>query len=85
MGQTLSFAVETYDGDRFRLLGEFRRLDVACRAAALSVNGRVTLAVVKDRDGRLVYAANPSKEWCGEPGHDYTDHLISREGVGPMT
>ena len=66
MGQTLSYAVETYDGDRFRLMAEFRTLQRACSAARHAVTGRIVLAVVKDRDGKLVYAANPSKEWREE-------------------
>lgn len=66
MGQVLSFTVETLDDVRHgpHRLADFARLEPAIRAAKLALSDhRVTLAVVKDRDGALRFCADRRKEW----------------------
>ena len=66
MGQILSFTVESFDAahpDGHRL-ADFQRLDPAIRAAKIALDDkRVTLAVVKDRDGVMVYAVDKRRDW----------------------
>jgi len=67
MGQILTWTVETDDGTRLHRLADFARLDRAKSAARHALAGRdVTLAVVKDRDGALVYATDGVEVWDRE-------------------
>jgi hypothetical protein len=61
MGQFLSYTVEVLDDDHYgsHRLADFARLPVAVRAAKLALGDRrVTLAVVRARDGAMVYTAD---------------------------
>ena len=65
-GAFLPFDVVVFEGAIQHDLGDFRRLEPACAAARLALTRPSnTLAVVKDRDGCLVYAVDRSKEWTG--------------------
>lgn len=66
MGQFLAFSVETFDSYRHgaHRLGDFSRLPVAIRAAKESLNDpRVTLAIVRDRSGRMIYCVDRRRDW----------------------
>ena len=69
MGQFMPYLVETFD-ERFRVLGEFRRFDTARAVARRAVIGRVSLATIKDRQGVLVFAVDPDREWDDSEGLD---------------
>lgn len=61
------YLVETFDGSRRHVLAEFRTLDRARKAARLSVDSpKVTLAVVRDSEGVMVYATDGVKTWTAE-------------------
>ena len=63
---SLPFDVTVFEGDISHELGSFRRLEPAKAAARLALTRPSnTLAVVKDRDGTLVYAVDRAKEWKG--------------------
>lgn len=64
----LAFTVETFDtSSRRHTVGHFRSRSAACSCARLTlVSPRVTLAVVKDNDGAMVYAIDRDQEWDGE-------------------
>ena len=66
---SLTFSVETLDSYRHgpHRLGEFRTLPVAVAAAKHALDDeRVTLAVVRDREGVMVFAVDRIREWTGE-------------------
>ena len=66
MGRFLPYAVTVFEDGRSHDLGDFRRLEPACAAARLALTRPSnTLAVVKDRDGTLVYAVTGDAEWKG--------------------
>lgn len=69
MGSFLSFTVESFDvahpgGHR---LADFARLDPAIRAAKLAFDDHgVSMAVVRDREGAVVFVADAAgEEWTG--------------------
>jgi hypothetical protein len=62
--QHLPYAVIVFEGALQHDLGSFRRLDPAKSAARLSLTRPSnSLAVVKDRDGALVFCVDRRKEW----------------------
>ena len=68
MGSFLSYTVEVLDGVHHgsHRLADFQRLPVAIKAAKRALDDRrVTLAVVKDRAGVMVYATDRRREWTG--------------------
>ena len=84
----LAFSVETFSTCRHgaHRLGDFSRLPVAIRAAKLSLEDeRVTLAVVRDRAGIMVYAADNRREWPQTPDIPLRDsaQTDSFESGGP--
>ena len=71
MGQILSYVVEVLDDAHHgsHRLADFARLDPAIRAAKLALDDkRVTLAVVRDRAGVMVYAVDRNRDWSDPEG-----------------
>jgi hypothetical protein len=68
MGQEFfEYVVSVVDDGHHRHLADFARLRPAIAAARMALNRKtVTLAVVKNGEGVMVFAADPSKEWQGE-------------------
>ena len=61
-----AYSVETLDAARHspHLLGEFRHLHVAIRAARHALDDRrVNLAIVKDSEGVLRFVVDRHREW----------------------
>jgi hypothetical protein len=66
MGQHLPFAVTVFEGALQHDIGDFRRLEPAKSAARLSLTRPAnTMAVVRDRDGALIFAVDRRREWEG--------------------
>ena len=70
MGQFLSYSVEVLDDVHHgtHRVADFARLPAAIRACKLAIQDeRVSVAVVKDRDGMMVYCADNRREWPQNP------------------
>lgn len=66
VGSFLSFTVEVFDSLRpgSHRLADFQQLPTACTAARLALDDtRVSLAVVRDRDGVMRFAVDRRREW----------------------
>ena len=89
MGQFLTYVVEVLDDVHHgtHRVADFSRLQPAIRAAKLAIQDqRVSVALVKDRDGMMVYCADNRREWpqTGETplrDHAQTDSFES-SGTG---
>lgn len=65
MGLFLPWTVQAVEGSRLRCAGEFRCLDTAITAARGTLDDvRVVFAVVRDLDGRMVFAVDRQREWA---------------------